>query len=89
MHVRFPLGPLAALLVLAALPAAASDKCNVPKESWRPVEELTAELTAKGWTVKTVKTDDGCYEVYGTDDKGKRVEAFIDPASFEIVGYDD
>lgn len=80
---------LTALVLLTALPAAASDRCTAPKDTWRPVEELTAELTAKGWTVQNVKTDHGCYEVYAKDDKGKRVEAFFDPASFELVGYDD
>lgn len=76
---------LTALALIAALPAGANDRCTAPKDTWRPVEQLTA----KGWTVQNVKTDDGCYEVYAKDDKGKRVEAFIDPASFEIVGYDD
>ena len=51
--------------------------------------ELPAELTAKGWQIANVKTEDGCYEVYGKDDKGKRVEIFFDPATFEAVGSDD
>ena len=43
----------------------------------------------KGWQIANVKTEDGCYEVYGKDDKGKRVEIFFDPATFEAVGSDD
>ena len=80
-----------AVLVLAglAVPALASDRCEVPRADWRPVEELTAELTAKGWTVSNVKTDDGCYEVYGRDADGNRVERFFNPATFEAVGDDD
>ena len=82
--------PLLALMMAAlAFPALAADGCDVPQSDWRPVEELTADLTAKGWTVSNVKTEDGCYEVYGHDQDGKRVEIFFDPATFEAVGSDE
>ena len=29
------------------------------------------------------KVDGGCYEVYGTDPKGNRVEAYFHPVSFK------
>lgn len=80
---------LAALIVGTALPAFASDRCTAPKDKWRPVDELKAELTAKKWTIKNVKIEDGCYEVYGKDEKGQRVEIFFDPVSFAAVGSDD
>jgi hypothetical protein len=80
---------IAAPLLGLALPALAEGKCDVPKDKWRPVEELKADLTAKGWEVKNVKTEDGCYEVYGKDKDGKKVELFFDPASFEVVGSDE
>lgn len=80
---------IAALVSLVALPALASDRCHVEKSKWRPVDELKTELSAKGWTISNVKTEDGCYEVYGKDEKGKRVEIFFDPATFEERGSDD
>jgi hypothetical protein len=80
---------LAAALALAACPVLAAERCDAPKESWRPIEDLKSELTGKGWTIKNVKTEDGCYEVYGTDADGKRAEVFFDPASFDMVGSDD
>ena len=84
---RTPL--LALMLAGLAFPALAADRCDVAQADWRPVEELTAALTAKGWTVSNVKTEDGCYEVYGHDQDDKRVETFFDPATFEAVGDDD
>ena len=82
--------PLLALMLAGlAFPALAADRCDVPQADWRPVEELTAALTAKGWTVSNVKTEDGCYEVYGKDEKGEKVEIFFDPATFEAKGSDD
>ena len=75
--------------VLAAGPALASENCTAPQDQWRPVEDLKAQLEGEGWTVSNVKTEDGCYEVYGKDKDGKRVEIFFDPVSFEAVGSDD
>jgi hypothetical protein len=42
-------------------------------------------LTAKGWKVRQIKVDGGCYEVYALDDKGARVEAYFDPRTLEPV----
>ena len=77
------------LAVLAAGPALAAETCTAPQDQWRPIEELKTQLETKGWTVNNVKTEDGCYEVYGKDEAGKRVEIFFDPVSFEAVGSDD
>lgn len=81
--------PALVLMTTLAVPALASERCNVPQSDWRPVEDLKAALAAKGWTINNVKTEDGCYEVYGHDEAGKRVEIFFDPATFEAVGSDD
>ena len=86
---RFTLLSAATLMIASALPALAEDRCTVPEADWRPVEELKADLTAKGWTISNVKTEDGCYEVYATDETGKKVEIFFDPLTFAAVGSDD
>ena len=36
-------------------------------------------LKSKGWTVRKIQMFNGCYEVYGFDEKGRPVEAFFDP----------
>jgi hypothetical protein len=70
---------------LGAGTAAASDKCSAPKAEWQPQEALLQKLQGEGWKVKKIKTDDGCYEVYGTDAGGKRREAYFDPRTFTVV----
>lgn len=45
--------------------------------------ELQRKLVAEGWRVRQVKTFDTCYEVYGFDAKGERIEAFFNPRTFE------
>ena len=54
-------------------------------DSWQPQEKLTAMLKEKGWEVRNVKVDGGCYEVYAIDDKGERVEAYFHPVTLEPV----
>ncbi|CAN7204639.1 PepSY domain-containing protein [Variovorax paradoxus] len=83
----------AATAVLWAAPASAqfvdhdAVKCApVPKAEMRPQMELQRKLTSEGWKVRQVKDFNGCYEVYGFDEKGQRTEAFFDPKTFEKVG---
>ena len=54
-------------------------------DGWQPQEKLTAMLKGKGWEVRNVKVDGGCFEVYAIDDKGERVEAYFHPVTLERV----
>lgn len=54
-------------------------------DTWQPQEKLTAMLKEKGWEVRNVKVDSGCYEVYALDDMGERVEAYFHPVTLERV----
>jgi len=53
------------------------------------IEAVKAHYVEQGWQIRKAKADHGCVEVYAKDAKGKRLEAFIDPNSFKVVGYDD
>ena len=77
---------ITALLGVLSSPAHASDDmCNVPKADWKTKEALTEKLTAEGWDVRKVKTEDGCFEVYAIDANGKKVEAYFNPNTFDAV----
>ena len=87
---RFVLATATLMAAAALSPALAEEvKCNQPQASWKPVEELKTKLTAEGWEIKNVKTDEGCYEVYAKNEKGEKVEVYFDPVTFEAVGEDD
>lgn len=58
----------------------------VPKEEMKPQMELQRQLTSEGWRVRQVKNFNGCYEVYGFDAAGRRVEAFFHPKTFAKIG---
>ena len=54
-------------------------------DTWQPQEKLTAMLKEKGWDVRNIKIDGGCYEVYALDEKQERVEAYFHPVTLERV----
>jgi hypothetical protein len=54
-------------------------------DGWQSQEKLTAMLKEKGWQVRNIKVDGGCYEVYAIDDKGERIEAYFHPVTLEPV----
>ncbi len=41
----------------------------------------TQVLKRQGYLVKTVRIDNGCYEVYGLDPLGRRIQKHFDPAT--------
>lgn len=89
MRNRWP-AALAALTIVA-LPAQFAGATGLvtcdsgSPDGWQPQEKLTALLQDKGWDVRRVKVDGGCYEVYALDDKGERVEAYFHPVTLERV----
>lgn len=56
-----------------------------PQQGWQPQLKLENELKAKGWQVRRIKVDGGCYEVYALNEKGERVEAYFHPVTFAPV----
>jgi len=56
-----------------------------PQEGWQSQEKLTKMLTDKGWQVRRIKVDGGCYEVYALNEKGERVEAYFHPKTLDAV----
>ena len=66
---------LSAIAVVVASPAfAAGNGCSTaPQSAWQPQSKLESMLKTDGLTVKQVKVENGCYEVYATDKSGKRM----------------
>lgn len=76
------------LAVAAAGSAFASDddvRVDVPRDQWLTTEQITEKLASQGYDVRQVKAENGGYEVYATDKDGKRLEAYVHPATGEIL----
>ncbi|MBV0933468.1 PepSY domain-containing protein [Marinobacterium weihaiense] len=65
--------------------ALADDDCKVPVNEWQSEQAFRDAIAAKGWEIKRFKIDDGCYEIYGYDEKQRRVEAYFNPKTFDMV----
>jgi len=55
----------------------------VDKAEWLTEAALTEKLETEGWSVRRMKPDGGCWEVYGTTPEGLRVEGYFHPATGE------
>jgi hypothetical protein len=54
----------------------------VPKEQWMKESDFKAGLEKQGYQIKTFKVAKGnCYEIYGHDRGGKKVEIYFNPAT--------
>ncbi len=56
-----------------------------PEEDWQSQETLKAQLEEKGWIVRRIKVDGGCFEVYALNEKEQRVEAYFHPVTLERI----
>lgn len=67
-------------LSFGASAAFAEPKCDVPKEKWMKEADFKAKVEAQGYRIKTFKvTKNDCYEIYGFDKDGKKVEIYFNP----------
>ena len=77
---------VAALMVAVSGVALAGPKCEQPKEKWMPEAAFKKDVEAQGYQIKTFKVSKGqCYEIYGTDKAGKKVEIYFDPVTAAVL----
>ena len=75
---------LVVALALVTSPAMADGKCSfAPKSKWQPKEALQRQLEADGYSVRRIKTEGGCYEVYAFDKEGKRANMAYNAETLE------
>ncbi|RWB75411.1 MAG: PepSY domain-containing protein [Mesorhizobium sp.] len=75
---------IAALAGMIAGPALAAGTCSTAaKSKFQPKATLEAQLKAEGLTVRQIKTEKGCYEVYAVDKDGKKVNTAYNAETLE------
>ncbi len=79
--------PLIALCLSAATVSAfAGAKCDKhPANEQIPPEKFQQQLKEQGYTIQKFKTDDNCYEIYGTNKEGQKVEIYFDTKTGQPV----
>jgi hypothetical protein len=75
---------IAAVAVLMAGPSLAASGCSsAPASKFKPKASLEAKLKAEGLTVRQIKIESGCYEVYALDKSGRKVNAAYNAETFK------
>jgi hypothetical protein len=67
--------------------AIAGPSCtDAPKEQWIQADVMRAKIVAENYKVDVFKVTKGmCYEIYGRDRTGARVEVYFNPVTGEVV----
>ncbi len=75
-----------AMTMLAGSAIAGPACTSEPKEKWLSESDMKAKLATQGYKYKVFKVTTGnCYEIYGQDDKGQRVEIYFHPITGAVV----
>jgi hypothetical protein len=75
-------------VVAAALPMTAAAKADCqphPKAEWMSEADAKAKIAAQGYTINKFKVDGNCYEIYGKNKEGKKVEIYFDTKTLDVV----
>jgi len=80
---------LTTVLCLAAAAsgtALAKADCKAhPKGEWMKEADARARIESQGYTINKFKVDGNCYEIYGRNRDGKKVEIYFDAKTLEPV----
>jgi len=79
------LGLLSMGTLMAGTTAFAEDNCHVPIRKWQPRQAVQKLAEEHGWTVRRIKSDDGCYHIDARDAQGREIDVNVDPATLAIV----
>jgi hypothetical protein len=78
---------LALALLLGSTGAFAATQCTTAdKSTWQDPQAFQAKLKEQGYKINKFKVTQGnCYEIYGFDKDGRKVEIYHDPVSGKAV----
>ena len=73
---------LLSLALTSPLTFAATECTIADKAQWQDQDTFQTDLKAQGYQINKFKVTSGnCYEIYGFDKDGKKVEIYFDPVS--------
>jgi hypothetical protein len=76
------------LSLVGTVPMSALAKADCkayPKAEWMKEADAKAKIESQGYQIKKFKVDGNCYEIYGKDKEGKKVEIYYDAKTLEPV----
>lgn len=74
-----------ALLVGATSAYAKKDCTTEPQSKWMSEADFKKKVEAEGYKISKFKQSGTCYEIYGTNKEGQKVEIYFNPVDGSIV----
>jgi hypothetical protein len=75
-----------AILVGSSSAFAATQCTTADKSTWQDADKFQAQLKEQGYKINKFKITKGnCYEIYGFNKDGKKVEIYHDPVTGKAV----
>jgi hypothetical protein len=69
-----------------SIAAFAKKECtSEPKTKWMSEADFKHKVETEGYKISKFKQPGSCYEIYGTDKEGKKVEIYFNPVDGSIV----
>lgn len=73
-------------ITLSALSAQAKKNCtDQSKDKWMSEADFKKKIEGLGYKIKKFKQPGSCYEIYGLNKDGKKVEIYFNPVDASIV----
>ena len=77
---------LLSLALASPLIFAATECTTADKAQWQDQDKFQADLKAQGYQINKFKVTSGnCYEIYGFNKEGQKVEIYFDPVDGKVV----
>lgn len=76
---------LITLLGISTVALAKKDCTDAPKGEWMTEKAFKEKAISEGYKIKKFKTPGTCYEIYGTDKDGVKVEVYFNPVDGSVV----
>lgn len=77
---------LAVFVLLVGSVSFAGPNCtNEAKDKWMSEGKMKEMILSQGYKIKKFKVSGNCYEIYGWDKEGKKVEIYYNPVDGSVV----
>lgn len=76
---------VASALIMSSGMAVAGSCTEEPQDKWLKEDEMKGKILEMGYKIDVFKVDGTCYEIYGENKDGKKVEVYFNPVTAAVV----
>lgn len=76
---------LVSILMMTSIANAKKSCTDMPKDKWMSEAAFKSKVESLGYKISKFKQPGSCYEIYGTNKEGKKIEAYFNPVDATVV----